>query len=385
MGFRLIPRFYYLFPLAGYLIQWRKRRNSHRLLNQFGIDQDQIFATNNGRTALRLLLSSVQTNGKPLRVGVQVFTCQTVFRAIAKAGAIPVFIDITREFTLDMDDLKKKSGLMDILIITHLFGIPEKFNEIRQIIKNKIIIEDCAHAFLTTSKGRYAGTLGQASVFSSGLAKFPSIGYGGWAIVNDFSAFPDIRQNFKKLSGQPYIEKYFQTVKIFLFSILLKPPFYGLITYKFGKRADQKLDLTGKWSFKEFKEDERLINQTGYFFDFCLQSLSRQKENIRQLLLLLNEKIDIAPIAKGSNGYVFALLIQNRDILIDNLLKINIEAGKHFSKCVEWALEFGYQPGSCPVTEKIVTEIVSIPVHRLITMKEIRNIARVIHEHVKRT
>ena len=51
-----------------------------------------IYFTNQARTALRISLSSLNLDQKS-KIGVQVYTCPTVFEAITRAGFELVFID----------------------------------------------------------------------------------------------------------------------------------------------------------------------------------------------------------------------------------------------------------------------------------------------------
>ena len=111
-------------------------------------ESDNIFKRginfNTARTGLRLLLSSI--SNKPLKVGVQAFTCHTVFQAIKKSDHNSVFIDVNNDFQLCLVDLVAKIDDLDVLIITHTFGFPEQVEKIKEIAKNVIIIEDCAHS-----------------------------------------------------------------------------------------------------------------------------------------------------------------------------------------------------------------------------------------------
>ena len=52
---------------------------------------------------------------------------------------------------------------------------PNCHNELKNIIKEKPLIEDCAHSFLSKKSGKLTGTFGDAAIFSFGKAKFPSI------------------------------------------------------------------------------------------------------------------------------------------------------------------------------------------------------------------
>lgn len=71
------------------------------------------------------LLFFLQLIGTGKRVGVQIFTCPTVIDTIRKAGDYPVFLDINEEyFTTTFDVVSSTIKDYDVLIVSHLFGIP---------------------------------------------------------------------------------------------------------------------------------------------------------------------------------------------------------------------------------------------------------------------
>lgn len=379
MNFKLIPRFYYTLPFFTYFNLWKRKNmpEKHLLSN---ISTNLWF--NNSRVGLRLLLSSISE--KKLRVGVQAYTCHTIFQSISKAGHIPVFLDLTDDFKLDLNDLKKRIDKIDVLIVTHTFGFPDNLDAIKKIAEDKIIIEDCAHSFLSKYKDSYTGTLGDAAIYSTGLAKFPSIGNGGFCIVNTAEKFPLLQREYDKIERQGSISFMLSYLKMFIFSILLKAPMYGLVTYKLGKKMDKKMDLGNKFSFEEFKGhswSQRILMNNVLIFN---KLLLKQINNATMLTSLLNIKKGLLFDTNDENApncYIFPILTANRDKLFDVLLENNIEPGKHFHKSLEWASEFGYKHGDCPNSEKLIDQIITVPVHRSVHQKSIIKIAKILNEH----
>ena len=125
------------------------------------------------RNGLRFILQNIGIENA--RVGVQVLTCPTVIEAIYLAKCNPVFIDITSDYIISEIDLKNKLDSIDVLILTHTFGINANASEIKSILKNKILIEDCAHALLTLDNdGHLVGNIGDFSLFSFGFGNVPN-------------------------------------------------------------------------------------------------------------------------------------------------------------------------------------------------------------------
>ena len=63
------------------------------------------------------------------------------------------------------------------------------------------------------------------------------------------------------------------------------------------------------------------------------------------------------------NCFMLPIYLENRDNFIEYCAENGVEAGKHFSKSIQWAKEFGYETGTCPNAERIAEKVLVIPVH----------------------
>lgn len=369
MSYKLIPRFNYALPFPYYFKLWKKK-NTVNIFNKPGSDS-RVYHFNQARVGLRVLLNSISK--KKLNVGVQAYTCHTVFQAIHNSGNNIVFLDLTDEFKLDLDDLSKKITEVDVLIITHTFGFPDNLDEIKKIAKDKIIVEDCSHSFLSKYKGQYNGTIGDAAILSTGLAKFPPIGAGGFCLVNNPKVFPYFEEEYSKLPNPSSLESVKSFVKAVLSSIVLKPPFFGLFAYDLIKKLDQKLDVGNKFTFAETKGYKWVKGVFDKNMDFFFKELHRQGQNFNLLVSKIPAKYLNIHISETHtpNYYIFPLLLEKRDELYNKMQENNIQTGKHFQKCLDWAKEFGYNKGDCPNTEKITKQIITLPIHSIIREKDI--------------
>jgi len=366
MNFNLIPRFNYTLPFYSYF----------RLRKNLDSDNDKIYF-NSARTALRVLLSSI--SNKKLRVGVQAFTCHTVFQAINNAGHELVFIDINNSFQIDLDDLRDKISEIDVLIVTHTFGFPEQVKKIKEISGNKIVIEDCAHSFLSKYKNKFTGYLFDASIFSMGLAKFPPVGSGGYCIINEKTKFPFFEREYRKINKPNTLESFLSFIRSLLFSLLVRKPIYGLLTHRFGKKLERRKDLLSKFTFTEklgYEWVEKVFtNNQKYFNDL----LRRNIINAKHLKSLLGFNLDKEDCY--SNYYCFPILTKNQDRLYKQLIKNNIESGTHFSKSISWAKKFGYKEGECAQTEAIINKILTLPIHAGVYKKDIVKMAEIVNKY----
>jgi len=125
-----------------------------------------VYLVNSARTGLYLSLRSL--NLKPdSEVLYPQFTCRVVPQAIVKAGLRPITSKITPQ--------------TKVIIIQHLFGIPENMDKIKAFCQkhNLILIEDLAHGLGGTYKGKKLGSFGDLTILSFGRDKIISSVFGG--------------------------------------------------------------------------------------------------------------------------------------------------------------------------------------------------------------
>jgi dTDP-4-amino-4,6-dideoxygalactose transaminase len=104
-------------------------------------------------------------------------------------GAIPVFADVD-VLTCNVTASAIESRLSDrtkAIVVTHLFGNPCEMTPIREVADAHGIplIEDCAQAYLSRSRGRLVGTIGAVGCFSLQQGKHITTGEGGLVVTDD--------------------------------------------------------------------------------------------------------------------------------------------------------------------------------------------------------
>jgi dTDP-4-amino-4,6-dideoxygalactose transaminase len=104
-------------------------------------------------------------------------------------GLIPIFADWKPgAFNMDPADVEKKIGPRTRgIIAVHLFGNPCDLDALAAIAARRGIplIEDCAQAYCTPYKGRWAGSIGDIGTFSMQQSKHLPTGEGGITITNN--------------------------------------------------------------------------------------------------------------------------------------------------------------------------------------------------------
>ncbi len=117
------------------------------------------------------------------------FTLAPVPGAIAHAGARPVLVDVTDDYTIDLDDLERKAASSGArtLLLSHMRGHICDMEQLGTICDRHGIqlIEDCAHTMGAAWNGRATGTWGRAGCFSLQSYKHANAGEGGLLATND--------------------------------------------------------------------------------------------------------------------------------------------------------------------------------------------------------
>jgi dTDP-4-amino-4,6-dideoxygalactose transaminase len=117
------------------------------------------------------------------------FTLAPVPGAIAHAGAVPVLVDVTDDFTIDLDDLERKAATSGAktLLLSHMRGHICDMHALMAVCRRHGVplIEDCAHTMGAAWAGKATGTWGRAACFSLQSYKHANAGEGGLLVTDD--------------------------------------------------------------------------------------------------------------------------------------------------------------------------------------------------------
>ncbi len=117
------------------------------------------------------------------------FTLAPVPGAIAHAGAVPVLVDVTDDFTIDLGDLELKAAASGAktLLLSHMRGHIADMPALMAICQRHgvQVIEDCAHTMGASWAGKPTGTWGRVGCFSLQSYKHANSGEGGLLVTDD--------------------------------------------------------------------------------------------------------------------------------------------------------------------------------------------------------
>lgn len=374
-GLKLIqPRLNYSFPLrniidAFKLLLFNSNRNEENNLNKY-FNREKILFFNSGHSALQFFLEQLPHN---TRVGVQSLTCPTVFESILNAKCKLVFVDINNQLLIDQNSLKNKFKDIDVIILTHTFGCAIDVQLIKSVLENKIIIEDCAHAFLSTINSSLVGKAGDVSIFSHGFAKFPSVFGGGYMLFNNENYFNSMKSHYEILPTPKLKQSIIKILQSVIHSILNFPIVYTFITKKLKQKKLQNFnyvynsdnEVKKNYLFSEILLNSELKNIEEY--------LKLQKNNGKRILEAIeqNSNFRICQNNEGINFFMLPVFVKNPSLFIEYAQKNGIEIGQHFVQSRKIIDKFGYKEGDCENYEQIVNELITIPTHYNYSSKKI--------------
>jgi dTDP-4-amino-4,6-dideoxygalactose transaminase len=117
------------------------------------------------------------------------FTLAPVPGSIASIGAKPIFVEITDQLVLDLDDLaiKAQATGAKVLMLSHMRGHLCDMEALVALCKalGVVIIEDCAHTMGAAWRGVVSGRSGLIGCYSMQSYKHINAGEGGFLITDD--------------------------------------------------------------------------------------------------------------------------------------------------------------------------------------------------------
>jgi dTDP-4-amino-4,6-dideoxygalactose transaminase len=121
------------------------------------------------------------------RVLSNAFTLAPVPGAIASVGAQPVFVGVTADLTIDLDDLQAKAGEAGVLLLSHMRGHICDMDRLMAICDDAgvRVIEDCAHTMGACWSGVPSGRHGLIGCYSCQTYKHVNSGEGGLLVTDD--------------------------------------------------------------------------------------------------------------------------------------------------------------------------------------------------------
>ncbi|MBC8501726.1 MAG: DegT/DnrJ/EryC1/StrS family aminotransferase [Nitrosopumilus sp.] len=326
---------------SGNVLEFEKKFNKYT-------EAKRTISVNSGTAALHLALSLVNVKNKEVILPSLSFV--STANAIIYNGGIPKFVDVDPT-TLCLDPLKVSKAInknTKVILPVHFGGLPAKLDEFVKLCKknNLKLIEDAAHAVGSTFKNKKIGSHGFAVCFSFHPVKNLAMPTGGAITLNEKD-----------------VKKYEE---------LLKSRRWCGITNRKGVKYDVN-ELGWNYYMNEFSAAigiEQLKK---------LDKLNKKRKNIAKRYF---EEIKLSgkmPLNQDSSYHLYWIRVPKRDSFMQKMNENNIETGIHYLPIHKMKLFNSKQ--KLPITEKICSEIVSIPIHPNLSESDISRIINSVNKY----
>jgi dTDP-4-amino-4,6-dideoxygalactose transaminase len=120
------------------------------------------------------------------KVLTNAFTLAPVPGAIAAVGGVPVFVGVTEDLVIDLDDLAAKLNQAKVLLLSHMRGHICDMERLMALCNaaGVTVIEDCAHTMGAAWDGVPSGRWGRFGCYSTQTYKHINSGEGGFLICD---------------------------------------------------------------------------------------------------------------------------------------------------------------------------------------------------------
>ena len=311
-------------------------------------------AVNSGTSALHTILAAYGI-GEGDEVIVPSFTFIATANAPLFVGAKPLFVEIEEEtYGLDPEDVERKiTPKTKAIIPIHYGGSPCRIEELKQIaLKHSLIlIEDAAESLGATVNGKKVGTFGDCAILSFCAPKAITTGEGGMILTNS----RDVYEKAKLICNHGRVE----TADYFSSAEQMEH-----ITLGYNFRMST---MTAALGVAQMEKIDEIIRKRRGNANYLTESLS---------------KIEAIKTPKKPQGYFHVYQMYTvrlnggegvRDRLKEYLVKHGIMSRIYFTPVhltQFYRQKFGYREGDLPLTEKIASEVLTLPMYPTLTTEE---------------
>jgi perosamine synthetase len=329
---------------SGVLVQGPKTVAFEKVFSDY-VGVEHAVAVSSGTAALHCAVHALG-----IGPGDEVITTPFTFVATATAalyeGAKVVFTDIRADdFLIDPEEIAKKVTKHTKAVITvDLFGKLCDYEAIRAAIpKNVAIIEDACQAVGAVRNGRSSGSWGDLGAFSLYATKNIMVGEGGMLTTDS-------------------------------------------AMYACSSRLFRNVGQSDRYVYENLGYHYRMPEMAAALGISQLSKLERFNNIRRKNAVKLRQGLDgirglILPGDSGSDHVYHQFTVRitqeckhTRDEIVKYMESHRIQVGTYYPKPLHlypMFMKMGYQMGDFPVAEKASNEVLALPVHPLLTEKDI--------------
>lgn len=317
------------------------------------------------------------------------FTCAAMPDAVSRMGATPVFADLdAATFGSGAEGIRKKiTKKTKVVVAQHSFGIPCKIDEIAELCADRSIrlIEDCAITLSSTYRKKTVGNFGDASIFSTDHSKPLNTMMGGFFYTNDKGIYRGMESRYAN-AGELSLQHQKNLLSRFLHerkNYLPRQYPRTVLCEKMGRLAGRAMPgkkpldyITDACPPRHRNDYPYPAKMPGFLCRLGLFELERWEKETKRRKLILKRYIE----ACGRSGKIlvpgvyhekeFGIVPLRFAFTSNECQKLRSGMSRYLDVDWIWFNEpiigcqpsaFGYQQGSCPVSEKTCRGILNLP------------------------
>ncbi|EHQ34379.1 DegT/DnrJ/EryC1/StrS family aminotransferase [Methanoplanus limicola] len=315
---------------------------------------------NSGTAALHMGLLALGI-GAGDEVIVPSFTFIATATAVSMCGATPVIVDVTEDtYTINPEEITANiTDRTKAVIGVHLFGQPFDVDSVLKICDehNLYLIEDAAQAHGAVYKGKRAGGFGKIGCFSFYPTKNMTTGEGGIVTTND----QDIDQKIRRLINHGQSEKYLHTELGYNMRL-------SNISAAIGNVQLRKIDGMNRKRAANAEVYNKNISAEGIKTPFCMSD----SEHVWHQYVI--EVKDNFPMSRDE----FMVYLREKGIGSAVHYPIPVHMQPMYSD--SGSINRKISESGCPVSERLASEVLSLPVHPGVSPEECEYICDIINE-----
>lgn len=357
---------------------------------------EKAYAFSSGRGALCAILLGLGIHEGD-EVLVEAFTCVAVVDAILATGAKPIYIDIEKDFTIDVADAeKKRTSRTKAILVQHTFAIPNYKKELNNFVKkyNLPLVEDVAHGIGIVGNKEKLGTIGIASLFSFGRDKAFSAVSGGMVITKDEVLSKKLAEFQQSQDGNSHGWVFQNLFHMISFYFLILPLYDFLKIGKVLLVLFQNLGLLSKPIDKEELKHfsiytKKLAPSLAKIALLQLESLHEFNKRREEIVSFYRKNIkeNVFRVPEGPL-LRFPVYVENPRLLKAFMRRHNVYVGDWYSNIIDPRgtdiYSLFYKKGSCPTAEMIASHVVNLPTYPLLTNTEMKKVVTLYEEYANK-
>lgn len=346
------------------------------------------------RSARAAVIVALQALDMPpgSKIGVPLYCCPVVFKAIRAAGCVPRFLDVDPEtFCLSSEDLRAKRSGIDALIAVHMFGNLCDMPKVLEIMEGKPVIEDCAQSLGSKLNGKASGSFGDISFFSFRSGKYLSVGEGGALYSSKTDLLARIPELAVALPTPTRAAEMKHIIETYIRSKLRSRLWWGLLGSRIWAIYNKKTDFSDKSPLvlgRIFASDLATIRRRMPLLDSMIAIQRANAEYFDRNLQLDSRMLCHETPGTYYNRFMYPILFpstEQRDMMAAYLRSHGVGTSRPYEEVITGAAEhYGYE-GDCPMAERTLRRALIIPSFYTIKSKVIKRITRHVNQGYVKT